>query len=154
MSRTLLVLFLLFGLTGCVSDMMQTAVDAAGNEVRLKWAEEWKPALLAEMKDTVKDSKELVVTEMSAQFETYRASTNGKLEQIGVTVENFDRNQDGVISGAETLELLQDIKAKNESNGSPLSWWEIVMALAVGYVPVTSAKELLKKKFASTPPTV
>ena len=145
-SPIILSLLLIFGLSGCITPMVQDAVDAASDQIRLKWAEEWKPALLAEVKDTIADGKDRAVDEMSLQLEQYRAQTNGKLESIGIKVENFDRDKDGKVSGVETLELLQAIKAANDEKGSPLSWWEIVAALGMAYLPATAAKEVVKSK--------
>lgn len=148
MNRSLIILSLLliFGLSGCISPIVRDAIDAADEQVRLKWAEEWKPALMEEMKDVVAESKDRVIEEMNLQLENYRAKTDGKLESIGVRVENFDSNRDGKVSGAESLALLQEIKARNEEQGSPLSWWEIVAALGMAYLPATSLKEVVKSK--------
>jgi hypothetical protein len=153
MNRLFLIIssfILMFSLNGCVSSIVNDAIDQADEKIRLKWAEEWKPTLLKEVKDTVSEGKELAVKEVSVQIEKYRSQTNGKLERIGVKVEEFDKNQDGKVSGVETLALLKEIKTKNEENGDPLSWWEIVAALAMGYLPATAAKEVVKKKLNGT----
>lgn len=139
---------LMLSLNGCVG-VVQDAIDAADEKVRLKWAEEWKPALMEEVKNTISQGQEFAVDQMSIQLEKYRTQTNGKLEQIGVKVADFDTNKDGRVSGAESLALLKEIKAKNEEQGSPLEWWEIAAALAMTYIPVTGAKEALKAKFGT-----
>ena len=150
LSTMILGVLLVLGLSGCITPMVQDAVDAASDQVRLKWAEEWKPALLAEVKDTVAESKDRAVAEMNLQLESYRTKTDGKLESIGVKVENFDTNNDGKVSGTESLALLQEIKARNEENGNPLSWWEIVAALGMAYLPATAGKEFVKSKLNGT----
>ena len=146
---TIAGLFVALSLNGCVG-VVQDAIDAADEKVRLKWAEEWKPALMAEVKNSLEEGREFAAEQMSVQLESYRAQTNGKIESLGVKVEDFDTNKDGQVSGVESLALLQEIKAKNEEQGNPLEWWEIAAALAMAYVPMTAGKEVLKAKVMGT----
>lgn len=143
-------IFIILSLNGCIGAAVQDAIDAADEKVRLKWAEEWKPALMEEVKNSLEEGQEFAVEQMTVQLDSYRTQTNGKLEQIGVKVSDFDANKDGQVSGAESLALLQEIKAKNEDQESPLEWWEIVAALAMAYVPMTAGKEAIKAKVVGT----
>jgi hypothetical protein len=151
--KLLAILTLLLSLNGCVSsvkDATAAAVEEAQNQVRLRWAEEWKPALLEEAKTLTQEAKEAAVTTAVIELEKYKASNEGRLERIGLQVENFDTNQDGQVSGGETVELLRAIKEKNEESPNPLEWWEILLAVGAAYVPLTGAKELAKSKISGT----
>ena len=140
---------LMFMMTGCQS-MGSEFMTGVEEKVRLRWAEEWKPALIEELANAVANGKETAINEVLAKLDTYKAENNAKLDSIGVKVEDFDANQDGKISGAESVALLKEIKTKNDAAGNPLSWWEIAMALAAVYVPLTGAKELARKKLNGT----
>ena len=150
MKRILILIALILSMSGCVStaarDATAAAIDEADKQVRLKWSEEWKPALIAEAKNLAKDAKDNAVQSALNQLEQYKKENEGKLEKIGVKVDNFDTNNDGRVTGAETLALLKDIREKNEKNGNPLSWWEIMLAVAGAYIPLTGAKEIARKK--------
>ena len=150
MRKIAIMAVLLFSLSGCISSAISDAVDSADQKVRLKWQEEWKPALLAEVKSTISDTKEAALKEMTVNLEKFRTETTGKLATIGVKVENFDTNGEGRISGAETLALVKEIKAKNDDAPTPLKWWEIIAALGAAYLPLTGAKEMAKSKMAGT----
>ena len=150
MKKFLILIAMLFTLNGCVSSAVNDAIDSADQKIRNKWNEEWRPALISEVKSTILDSKKIVLTEVKANLEKYQAQTTGKLEKIGVKVENFDENQDGRISGRETLALVREIKAKNDKAPNPLSWWEILLAVGGAYLPLTGAKEMAKSKISGT----
>lgn len=140
---------LLISLNGCVSatkDVTAAALEEAESKMRLKWAEDWRPALMKEAQELAIDAKEAAVTAAVVELEKYKLENEGRLAQIGIQVENFDLNQDGQISGAETLALLKEIKNKNESSPNPLEWWEILLAVGAAYVPLTGAKELARSR--------
>lgn len=135
------IILLVLCLNGCISNSVQEAIDAADEHARLKWSEEWKPALIAEMRSTVDQAKESIAIEIDGKLLEYR----GKLDTIGVKVEDHDTNQDGRMQVGETLALLRDIKAKNDRAPQPLSWWEIIAAVGAAYLPLTGAKEMTMK---------
>jgi hypothetical protein len=148
--KKLVVLFMLMlTMTGCQS-LGSNFVEGMEDRVRLKWAEEWKPAVMEELENAVAEGKEAAIKEALAKVDVYKAEQDAKLESIGVKVSDFDTNKDGSVSGTESLALLQSIKAKNDAAGNPLSLWEIMMAVAAAYVPLTGAKELAKKKMNGT----
>jgi hypothetical protein len=144
----------MLSLNGCVSSTVREATAAAvaeaENQMRLHWAEEWKPALLEEAKNLTQEAKEAAVQTAVVELEKYKAENEGRLERIGLQVENFDTNQDGQVSGAESLALLKAIQEKNKDVPNPLEWWEILLAVGAAYVPLTGAKELAKSKMNGT----
>lgn len=144
-------ILLVLSLQGCVSSMVKDAIDAADEHTRLKWSEEWKPALMEEIKSTGTEAKDAALREAIEKIENYEQLNDEKLRQIGVELDTFDQNQDGRISGQESVQLLQEIKAKNDAAGNPLSWWEIFMIVAGAYVPLTGGKELLRSKISKKP---
>lgn len=146
--QMLFILMLIVGMQGCVTSAVKDAVNTADKQVRLKWSEEWKPALIKEMRDTVVESKEAVLKQSTIELAKLRKDQEDKLKSIGVKVENFDANNDGKISGAETLALVREIKAKNDKSKDPLSWWEILAAVGAAYLPLTGAKEMAKSKIS------
>ena len=139
----------MFTMTGCQS-LGSGFVEGVEDRVRLKWAEEWKPAVMEELEKAVAEGKEAAIREALAKVDVYKAEQDAKLASIGVKVEDFDTNMDGSVTGVESLALLQSIKAKNDAAGNPLSLWEIMMAVAAAYVPLTGAKELARKKMNGT----
>lgn len=154
MRQLVILALMVLTLNGCVSSMArdatQSAIDEAGKQVRLKWSEEWKPALIAEAKTLTQEAKDEAVKSAVLELEKYKKENEGRLERIGVKVENFDTNKDGKVSGSETVALLKEIKAKNDESPNPLEWWEILLAVGAAYVPLTGAKELARKKMNGT----
>jgi hypothetical protein len=140
-----LILVFLLAMTGCQS-LGSDFVEGVEEKVRLRWAEEWKPTLTLELENAITKGKESTINEVLSKLEIHKTENNAKLENIGVKVENFDTNNDGRVTGMESVALLKEIKAKNKAAGSPLSLWEIIVALAAAYVPLTGAKELARKK--------
>lgn len=147
-TQILLALIFMFSLQGCVSSTVRDAIDTADEHVRLKWSEEWKPALMAEISTASTEAKDAALREAIEKIESYEKLNDEKLRQINVDIKDFDENKDGRITGKESLALLQEIKQKNEKSGNPLSWWEIMLLMAGSYLPMTGGKELLKSKMA------
>lgn len=133
---------------GCVSSAVKDAIDSADEHVRLKWSEEWKPALIEEIDQAKTEAKDAALREAIEKIDNYKELNDQKLRQIDVRVEDFDSNKDGRITGQESLALLREIKQKNEQNGNPLSWWEIMLLMAGSYLPLTGGKEFLRSKMA------
>tara|TARA_R100001244_G_scaffold25113_4_gene25579 strand:+ start:41477 stop:41947 length:471 start_codon:yes stop_codon:yes gene_type:complete len=150
MKKIAILIVLLLTFTGCVSSAVSDAIDSADQKMRLKWQEEWKPQLIAEAKGLAGEAQEAAVAAAVIQLDKYKLESEGKLERIGVKVEEFDANKDGQISGVETLALVKEIKAKNDKSGDPLGWWEILLAVGGAYLPLTGVKELAKKKMSGT----
>jgi len=146
MRKLLLILLLIIPLNGCVAPAVRDALQTAEDHITLKWAEKWKPAIRAELDKTIDEAKQQLLAQAVAQIDGLEAKMEGKLETIDVRVENFDTNQDGRVSGMETVALLQEIKSKNDESPTPLSWWEIMLALGAAYIPATAAKETLKSR--------
>ena len=145
---------LLLSLNGCISatvkDATRSAIAEADSQIRLRWAEEWKPALIAEARGLTQEAKEAAVATAVIELEKYKRESEGRLERIGVKVDNFDTNNDGRVSGHESLALLREIQAKNKKSPNPLEWWEILFAVGAAYIPLTGAKELAKSKMNGT----
>jgi len=148
-------------MSGCISaaakNATASAIEEADSQVRLRWAEKWKPALIAEAKSLTeeakaeaikqaKGAKDAAISSVVLELEKYKRQNEGRLDKIGVKVENFDTNKDGRVSGKESLELLKEIRKKNSESPNPLEWWEILLAVGAAYVPLTGAKELARKK--------
>jgi hypothetical protein len=131
---------------GCVSSVVQDAIDAADERVRMKWAEEWKPALIAEVKNSVAEGKDQVLEEMVRRLEAY----DDRLEDIGVDIRSHDTDLDGRIQLNEMYSLVKDIKEKNEKAPQPLSWYEIAIIVAGAYLPTTAVKEGLKSRMKNS----
>jgi len=148
MRHFILAILLVVFLNGCVSSAVRGAIDTAQDHIALKWADEWRPALQEEFDTAITDARQELLARTVTQIDGLEAKLEGKLETIGVRVDDFDTNQDGRVSGAESLELLREIKSKNEDSPNPLAWWEIMLALGAAYVPTTAAKEALKSKMA------
>lgn len=163
-ANIILLIVLLLPQTGCISaaveEAVTTAVSTAEEQMRLRWAEEWRPALAAEAQDLASsainearlyatNAAENALSSAMIELERYRAENEGRLERIGVQVEEFDANNDGQVTGAESLALLQDIRSKNAASEDPLAWWEILLAVGGAYIPLTTAKEALKSKNAN-----
>lgn len=148
MKKLILALLLTISLTGCVSPAVRSALESVEDHITLKWAGEWKPALQNELDETIDEARQQLLAQAVAQIDGLETKMEGKLETIGVKIDNFDTNQDGRISGGETLALLQEIKSKNDESPNPLSWWEIMLALGAAYIPTTAAKEALKSKMS------
>ena len=152
--KLLAILTLILSLNGCISSAAReataSAISEADNQIRLRWAEEWKPALLEEAKNLTVEAKEAAISAAVIELERYKAENEGRLERIGLQVENFDTNQDGQVSGAESLALLKAIQEKNKDAPNPLEWWEILLAVGAAYVPLSGAKELAKSKMNGT----
>ena len=147
MKKLIFLGLMVLSLNGCVG----LAVDSLEEKIRLKWAEEWKPALTQEMKDAISEGKEVALEQMAHQVDKYRLESSAKLEAIGVKVEQFDTNQDGQVAGPEMVAMLKDIKDKNDKAPKPLTWWEILMAVVAAYVPATGLKEVARKKLETKP---
>lgn len=136
------LLIITFTLSGCISSSVQEAIDAADEHARLKWSEEWKPALIAEVKSTISETKDNIIDQMAAKLETY----SSKLDKIGVDPKKFDSDNSGELELAELVPLMKEIKAKNDQSSNPMPFWEIMLAVGATYLPLTGAKEMLLKK--------
>lgn len=143
--RTILLLTVL-STTGCVSSMIDNAMDAAQEQVRLRWAEEWRPALMEQLNREIETVRNNTLSEAVERIENFEDQTDTKLESIGLKFENYDGDSDGRLQIGEAVTLLRDIKTKNDAAGNPLSWLDILMIVIGGYLPSTAAKEFLKGK--------
>lgn len=159
MMRFFLVVVICFPFTGCVSSMVEDAVDAAGDQVRLKWAEEWKPALASELREQMNQGKDVLLSELKAQVSEGKdvvlsqvlerlEAYDDRLAKMGIDVASHDRDQSGKLEVHEMYGLLREIKEKNENSPQPLSWYEIMVIVAGAYLPTTALKETLKSKMA------
>lgn len=142
----MIVIFLILPLTGCVGSAVENAINTADQQIRLKWSEEWKPALLAEVKETADDTKKEAIQAALDKIELLQDSNEEKLAKLEIQLEDFDSNKDGKLQTGETLALIQELKTKNDAMGNPLSWWDMLIIVASAYLPLTGTKELLKSK--------
>lgn len=127
---------------GCISSAVQDAIDTADERVRMKWAEEWKPALIAEIKSSVIEGKDQVLGEVLERLEHY----DDRLREIGVDAQSHDVDMDGRLQLSEVYSLVKDINEKNKNAPQPLNWYEIAAIVAGAYLPTTALKEGLKSK--------
>ena len=139
-------MFMLFlPLVGCQS-LGSEFVAGAEEKLRLKWAEEWKPALQEEMAKGLDSAKESVLKETAAQIELQESVITAKLESVNVRLLDFDKNNDGKVTGEESAALLMALKDAKDKDGKPLGWYEILMAVVLGYGGTTAGKEWVKSR--------
>lgn len=146
MNVRVILLLAALSTTGCVSSMIDSAMNEAQEQVRLRWAEEWRPALMTQLNQEIETVRNNTLSEAVERIENFEAQSNTKLESIGLRFENYDGNSDGRLQIGEAVALLRDIKTKNDAAGNPLSWLDILMIVIGGYLPSTAAKEFLKGK--------
>jgi hypothetical protein len=138
-----------FSLTGCVSGMVQDAIDAADERVRLKWAEEWRPALEGELLESLAESQGFVLDRMLVELEGQEEQIEARLAAVNVRIEDFDEDQDGLVTDAEALTMVNELRQATDEHGNPLGWYEILMAVILGYGGTTAGKEWVKSKMTS-----
>lgn len=146
MKYYVIILILLLSLTGCKS-IGSSFVEGAEEKLRLKWSEEWQPALKDELTESMDHVKDSILKETYAQIERQEEKIMDRLESVNVKLEDYDRNQDGRVTGVETIELVAALRAAQEpQGGTPLGWFEILSAVILGYGGATGAKEVIKSK--------
>lgn len=146
MKNLVILLILLLPMTGCVSSMVQDAIDAADERIRLKWAEEWKPDLQNELKGVVGDSKDALLEQVLSKLDSQEDKIQAKLDAVNIRLKDFDSDGDGSVTGMETLALVRELKAAKDQNGNPLSWAEILGAVVLGYGGTTAGKEWVRSR--------
>lgn len=131
-----LLLVLVF-VTGC-SSIVDNAVDAADAKLRLKWSEEWRPAVLAEAKSLGDEALKAALDSATQKLQNSVDLQTAKLDTLGVA------------KNADPLVTLKDALVANSQKPpeQQLPFMEIVLAVAAAYVPITTAKEVLLKKAA------
>jgi hypothetical protein len=153
--KNIILAILLLWLSACVSGCAAT-IDSVQEHVQDKWNNEWKDALLTEVKSTagelVEEGKDEALQQMITRLEAYDANIQSKLTALNVDINSHDTNNDGKMQLAETLALVKDIKEKNEKSPTPMNWWEIALIVAGAYLPTTAVKETLKSKISKRPP--
>jgi hypothetical protein len=149
MKKFIAAVVLMVSMTGCQS-FGSGFVEGVEEKVRLKWAEEWRPAIEAELASELAEAKESVLNATTAQIELQEEKTKARLASVNVRIEDYDRDQDGKVTGAESAELLAALKAARDEDGKPLNWIEILMAVVLGYGGTTAGKEWVKSKMTGT----
>lgn len=144
--KWLIALFLVVNLNGCVSGMVQDAIDAADEHVRLKWAEEWKPALEKEVAESLSGSKDYILERALTAVEGQEERLVARLDQLNIKMEDFDEDKDGLVTDSEVLVMINELRQAKDADGKPLGWYEILMAVVLGYGGTTAGKELIKSK--------
>lgn len=145
MNRFAVLFILMVSLTGCQS-LGAGFVEGAEEKIRLKWAEEWKPALQAEITDSLTDARQELLTQVNNQLELQEVETRARLDSVNVRLEDFDKDADGKVTGTESAELVAALVAAKDSDGKPLNWYEILMAVILGYGGTTAGKEWIKSR--------
>lgn len=136
---------MLLPLTGCES-IGSNFVDGAEERIRLKWSEEWQPALKDELAKSMDNVKDSILKETYSQIELQEQKLMSRLESVNVKLEDYDHNKDGRVTGSEAVELTAALRAAQDSQGKPLDWLEILGAVIIGYGTTTAGKEYLKSR--------
>lgn len=128
MNRVILALLLATTLTstGCVSSMVNDAIDTAEERLYEKFEEQWTPHLLNKVELEMAGFKEAVI-------ERVDKNTQDKLDRLEIDLRDHDANQDGTLQWQEGIGLLREMKKKNDEQGSPFSLWELLLAFAGVY---------------------
>ena len=145
----LLMLMLPVTMTGC-QGFGSAFVDGAEERIRLRWAEEWRPAIEAEIASELANAKESVLAQTEAQILLQEAKINADLQSVNIRMEDFDKDKDGLVTGAESVRFATALKAAKDENGDPLDWYQVVMAVVLGYGGTTAGKEGVKSKMKGT----
>ena len=140
-----LILILISSTVGCKA-FTSGMLEDAEQHLRLKWAEEWKPSLKNEVAESISKTKDVVLSQVLDALEHQESNIDARLASVNVQLENFDSNKDGYVTGAESLQLLKQLKEAKDEDGNPLSWPEILMAVILGYGGTTAGKEWVKSK--------
>lgn len=144
--KNLVIVLAILMTAGCQS-VGNDIVNGVEEKIRLKWAEEWKPALKAELQNTLDDASDAVLKEAYIRLEHQEEKMQAKLESVNIKLEDYDTNKDGSVSGVqEVTALVKDLKESRDKDGKPLSWIEILMAVILGYGGTTTGKEILRSK--------
>lgn len=136
--KTLLLVCIL-AMTGCsslASSLTRDSIDAADAKLRLKWAEEWKPAVLAEAKSLGDDALQAALNAATTKLQSSVDLQTAKLDALGVA------------KNANPLVTLKDAIGANAQKppAQQLPFWELALAVAAAYLPLTTAKEALMKR--------
>lgn len=121
-----IILSFLLLTTGCVSGMVDDAVEAAEDKLYQKWTEEWSPALMDKVEVELLTMKDQVI-------ERIDEDTQAKFDRLGVDAASHDRNADGSLQADEAITLLAEMKAANDAQGNPYSILELMAAFGVVY---------------------
>ena len=136
-------LILMLSLTGCAS-MVQNAVDAADAHVRLKWSEEWKPALKDELFSSLSEVQRTALEKTLDTIEEKEMDLEKRLAEFDVRLEDYDKDKDGYVTSTEVATMVSDLSSKG------VEWIDILLAVILGYGGTTAGKEFLKHKLRGT----
>lgn len=141
-----LLLVLILNLVGCVTPLAEEAIDVADKRIRLRWAEEWKPSLKNELSNALGESQNLVLERALSELEKQEGRIETRLSEIGFHIEDFDEDKDGFVTDAEAIKMVGELRSATDAQGNPLGWYEILMAVILGYGGTTAGKEWIRSK--------
>jgi hypothetical protein len=149
MNRFAVLTVLVLSMTGC-QGIGSDFVSGAEEAIRLKWAEEWKPALKAELTSSMSSAQDALLVKVTSDLEHQEEVLTNRLASVNIRIEDFDKNKDGNVTGAETTEFVAALKSAKDEDGNSLGWYEMLMAVVLGYGGTTGAKEWMKSKMGGT----
>lgn len=143
MNKYIIIAILTLILTPGCKSVGSNFVEGVEDKIKLKWVEEWKPSLEAQLFDSLANAKETILKEANSKLELQEEKVKSKLAELNVKLEDFDRNGDGRVTGLESAELVAELKSKH---GNEIDWYQILLAVIVGYGGTTAGKEWIKSK--------